>query len=92
MKYRTKPTVIEATQYNWGPGEVDRLVEWSGDVTEFGPNGLWSPPEHATLRFWIEKSKTWGELEDGDWIIKEPDGDGVYPCKRDIFEMKYEVA
>ena len=27
-----------------------------------------------------------------DWIIQESDGSGAYPCKPDVFAMKYEPA
>ena len=30
------------------------------------------------------------EIDDGDWIIAEPDNRGFYPCKPDIFEQTYE--
>lgn len=26
----------------------------------------------------------------GDWIIREPNGNGFYPCKPDIFAKRYE--
>ena len=29
-------------------------------------------------------------VEEGDWIITEPDGVHHYPCKPDIFEASYE--
>jgi hypothetical protein len=29
-------------------------------------------------------------LEDGDWIMPEPNGDGFYPIKQVIFESLYE--
>lgn len=29
-------------------------------------------------------------VDDGDWIITEPDHIHHYPCKPDIFESKYE--
>jgi hypothetical protein len=31
-------------------------------------------------------------LAEGDWVIKEPSGDGHYPCKPDIFEKEYDPA
>lgn len=30
------------------------------------------------------------EIQNGDWVIKEPNGDGYYPCKPEIFEATYE--
>ena len=29
-------------------------------------------------------------IDDGDWIIREPDGNGFYPCKPDIFVNRWE--
>jgi hypothetical protein len=29
-------------------------------------------------------------LVPGDWILPEPDGEGYYPCKDDIFKATYE--
>lgn len=31
-------------------------------------------------------------VEDGDWIIPEPEGIHFYPCKPDIFEATYELV
>lgn len=31
-------------------------------------------------------------LEPGDWILPEPNGDGYYPVKPDIFAATYEEA
>ena len=28
----------------------------------------------------------------GDWIITEPKGNGFYPCKDEVFKMKYEAV
>lgn len=92
-RYRKRQVEVTATQYNWNPNEIDRLNNWAnevGVVLVLEPDGLWSPPEYSTVRIWIEKSQTWGELENGDWIIVEPDGIGVYPCKKDIFADSYE--
>ena len=32
------------------------------------------------------------ELTDGDWILPEPDGQGFYPVKADVFAERYEPA
>lgn len=32
------------------------------------------------------------KVQEGDWIIPEPDGEHFYPCKPDIFEKTYEPA
>lgn len=30
------------------------------------------------------------DLEDGDWVMPEPDGEHYYPIKNEIFEATYE--
>lgn len=29
-------------------------------------------------------------IDPGDWVIREPDGKGFYPCKPDIFVARWE--
>jgi hypothetical protein len=61
-----------------------------GDVMQYlQPTGLWDPPDSSTLLLWVAKSNKWCELELGDWVIRESDGIGVYPCKGDIFAATY---
>ena len=65
-------------------------------------------PEHPLVKLYLEcfdlgdpKPYAWVEtihkgqtvkVEEGDWIIPEPDGEHYYPCKHDIFEKTYEPA
>lgn len=41
----------------------------------------------ATLR--VEKSDQWANLRTGDWVIRESDGIGFYPCAADVFAATY---
>lgn len=34
---------------------------------------------------WVEKSKAWCWFDTGDYIVREPDGDGWYPCTDSAF-------
>lgn len=84
-KYRKKPIVIEAEQWNpkdrvgWpGMGESDRLgVIWEFDTTGKVVSGCIDTLEgpHA--------------VSIGDWIITGIKGE-KYPCKPDIFAATYE--
>ena len=29
------------------------------------------------------------KIEIGDWVIREPDGNGYYPCRDEVFREKY---
>ena len=83
MKYKTKPVVIEAYKYQAELGN-NRLVNW---LALHGAN----------IKGWIfhDGEITIPTLEgdmkvsDGDFIIRGLKGE-YYPCKPDIFEMKYE--
>ena len=82
MKYRKKPVVIEATQWE-GPwceieGVVSRHISGNpdtihGEVVEYG----------------IETLEGFMKVSKGDWIITGVKGER-YPCKPDIFEATYE--
>lgn len=84
MKYRKKPVVIEAIQFNsndiskmlnaWGPSFSKAVVEQVAD-------------SHMVL-LTLEGNHF---AKFGDYIIKGIKGE-FYPCKPDIFEMTYESA
>lgn len=83
MKYKTKPVEIEAIKYQ----------------AEFGSNRVmnWLAQQGADVSGWtfhdgeisIPTLEGVMKASDGDFIIKGLKGE-FYPCKPDIFEMKYE--
>ena len=91
MKYRKKPVIIDAFQFDGDFMNKDRtcyIPDWAVDMVHKG-----------YIRF---RSYVNGELEIktlegvmianvGDYIIKGVDGE-IYPCKPDIFEKTYEEA
>ena len=91
MKYRKKPVIIDAFQFDGDFMNKDRtyyIPDWAVDMVHKG-----------YIKF---KSYVKGELEIktlegvmianvGDYIIKGVNGE-VYPCKPDIFEKTYEEA
>jgi len=76
-KYRKKPVVIEAIQFN-GENQSD-VAEFMGEMirTNFFPDIL------------IETLEGTMKANIGDYIIKGVKGE-FYPCKPDIFEATYE--
>lgn len=75
-KFRKKPIVIEAVQ--WNGENLDEIINFAGD--------------NAVLIVDILHIKTLeGGLtaSEGDYIIKGIQGE-FYPCKPDIFEATYE--
>ena len=84
MKFRKKPVVIEAIQFDGRHGSADQIQIWSsGRVKKaYAPQGYLGFLKIATLE---------GQMnaEAGDWIIRGVKGE-FYPCKPDIFEATYE--
>ncbi len=80
MKYRKKPVVIEAIQYN-GNNRDEILVKLNLD--SIGEDFISDDLLIETLE---------GEMRarPGDYIIKGVKGE-IYPCKADVFELTYEA-
>lgn len=80
-KYRKKPVIIEAWQFFYSGPTVP---------------GVFYPPTSEDGKTYIGNAYVitiHGQaayLDDGDWVITEPDGEHHYPCKPDIFEATYE--
>lgn len=79
MKYRKKPAVIDAMQFN-GLNAVQIIDGLSTDRDSIGFGG--GELHIITLEGVMRAQK-------GDWIIKGVRGE-LYPCKPDIFEATYE--
>lgn len=76
MKYRKKPVIIEALQFNGDNlKECEIFIEGNYDNTINYPNIITLEGTHRVSK--------------GDFIIKGVKGE-FYPCKPDIFEMTYE--
>lgn len=79
MKFRKKPVVIEAVQYD---GTKLAIAE----IMRLG-NGIMLYPDHLVIKT-LEGDH---RADTGDWIIKGVKGE-LYPCKPDIFAQTYEPA
>lgn len=83
-KFRKKPTIIEAEQYQ--PGSPTLGVCVPGACMKGLPVGeAYFPHVHA-----IHGVGRLVPIEAGDWVIPEPDGVHFYPCKDPIFRATYE--
>ena len=89
MKFRKKPVVIEAIQYN---RHNSREIElWSNRVVIESP--VLEPDENDKVGAYMQIKTLEGVMTAsvGDWIIKGVNGE-FYPCKPDIFEKTYEMV
>ena len=82
-KYRKKPVVIEAEQ--WFPDKEIKGVC-------FGPCALNDYVGTLQAHLHTMHAKQTVLLENGDWVIGEPDGIHFYPCKPDVFDQTYELV
>ena len=83
-KYRKKPVVIEATQYQEGKTSIHDLKE---DLSISNLNPLRLKDDGV----FIETLEGLMKVSDGDYVIKGV-ADELYPCKPDIFEATYELV
>jgi hypothetical protein len=74
-KYRKKPVVVEATQFD--------------DVLAHDPPGIFRREQDGNP-YVVTIHGQMTPVVRGDWIIQEPDGKHYYPCKPDIFAKIYE--
>lgn len=82
QKFKKKPVVIEALQFN---ASSENLVE----LSEFLDMEIRYDPTEETLAIWTLEGIMMASKN--DWIIKGVAGE-FYPCKPDIFEQTYELA
>ena len=78
MKFRKKPVVIEAIQYDGSTKSALDILAWIGRAGGQKLNVLSIETLEGTM-----------EARVGDWIIKGIKGE-FYPCKPDIFAATYE--
>lgn len=82
MKYRKKPVVIDAVQFNgWNWKECLQFM--SSEKLIFTQE----VSKRETLQIKTLEGTMTASI--GDWIIKGVNGE-FYPCKPDVFEKTYE--
>lgn len=84
-KYRKKPVVIEAWQFN---GDTNQLPAW---LDTAAMNGKVWREAGAVPVLTISTLEGHMKASIGDWIIRGVQGE-LYPCKPDIFAATYELA
>lgn len=79
-KFRSKPVVIDAWLFDGSWQSARPIVQMSNGIT-------WS--DHGAGELSIETLEGTMRAMPGDWIIKGTRGE-FYPCKPDVFVVKYE--
>ena len=91
MKYRKRPVVIEAFQYDGDLRGSDGewyVPEWAQEACEKGIM-YFDSTEESPCELFIETLEGTHHASVGDYIIYGVNGE-LYPCKPDIFEKTYE--
>lgn len=82
-KFRKRPVVIEAEQYDGSPESVERIrklaISGTREIRETAEGLVISTLEGDML------------ARPGDWVVKGVHGE-LYPVKPDIFQTTYEPA
>lgn len=87
MKYRKKPVVIEAIQFNRS-FSIKQIEEFTdGKATNFRTEKCPNGKSYCD----IETLEGTMLVTEGDYIIKGVNGE-FYPCKPDIFKKTYELV
>jgi hypothetical protein len=96
-KYRKKPLEVDAEQFHANQlprnplvkrcvlkpdGSVDCIL---AELERFQGGG------NRTEALAINTRSGWSIIKDGDWIIREDDGKGHYPCSNEVFQRTYEA-
>lgn len=93
MKYRKKPVVIEAFQYDGDLKRADGkyyVPEWAVKAFSEGIMFYDAPdPITPPTELYIKTLEGVHHASVGDYIIRGVNGE-LYPCKPDIFEKTYE--
>lgn len=95
MKYRKKPVVIEAFEYDGDLKGTDGnyyVPVWA--VTAFENNTLYYAEDenhHEPCDLFVSTLEGNMKVSIGDFVIQGVNGE-LYPCKPDIFEKSYELV
>jgi hypothetical protein len=89
MKFRKKPVVIDAIEFDGTPEARQRVLEWGGLNATNASTIYWRGLPDGNGEIVIRTLE--GDLvaSAGDFIIRGVKGE-VYPCKPDVFAITYE--
>jgi len=87
MKYKKKPVIIDAIQ--WDGSNVNEILGFVDHLDIRMSNH--TVGDVVKTELYINTLEGTMHASEGDWIIKGVHGE-FYPCKPDIFEETYEPA
>jgi hypothetical protein len=91
MRYRKKPVVVEAMQWDGTRASKEHIEEvfynLETNSVELPMHGKWDGKTYLSWTIYTLEGLV--DASPGDWIITGVKGEH-YPCKPDIFEATYE--
>ena len=87
MRFRKKPIVIEAMQWDGSDKSAQEILNWANQRWLYAANNH----DKLVTKMIIPTLEGGHKAVPGDWIIKGIKGE-FYPCKPDIFEATYETC
>ena len=89
MKFRKKPVVIDATNWNGDVEDATRIVNWilqGGGTARYHDRTEGGYDDHGLM---IDTLEGVMRANPGDWVVRGVAGE-FYPCRPDIFDATYE--
>ena len=83
--YRHRPTFVEAWQWSGTVLAARKLLRAAGVPVNLEQTSA------SALAFWCEKAHAIVTIAPHDWVIREPDGSGFYPCTDEVFTSTYTL-
>lgn len=90
-KYRKKPVVIEAIQFDGLNGYEIKRFAGSAVITDIDDAAYQAGIAPPIMSVHIETLEGTMRADVGDYVIQGVNGE-IYPCKPDIFAKTYELA
>jgi hypothetical protein len=83
MRYRRRVTDVEAIRWDGRRETQDEITAWGASVRG---------TDNGALLLFVTKSRANCTVAPGDWVLREPDGSGFYPCAGGMFEASYQAV
>lgn len=91
-KFRKKPVVIEAMQWDGTPEDATDIIDWvlaNGGTASYDPAFVNRGGEDVSQQLRVTTLDSVARLFPGDWMMRGTVGE-FYPCKPDVFAESYE--
>jgi hypothetical protein len=82
VRYRKKQVEVEAIRFTSLDDLVAKGIAYRVPANPSDPN--------FPVQIWVEQSAAWCPIEPGDYVVRELDHSGVYPCAAEMFDELFE--